>query len=67
MRKDQLAFLVLCILYVNLNLVAYCELGVVTEFVDADDAFALVTDVDDYFAFVDGGNDTLDNFIFADA
>ena len=67
MRKDKLSFLVLGILYVNLNLVAYCELRVVTEFVDADDTFALVTDVHDYFAFVDGGYDTLDNLIFADA
>ena len=60
-RKNELSFLVLRGLNVNLNLVTCLELRVVTEFRSGNDAFALVTDVHEDFPLVDSCNCTFDN------
>ena len=60
-RKNELSFLVLRGLYVNLDLVTNLELRVVTEFRSGDDAFALVADVHEDFPLVDSCNCTFDN------
>ena len=44
MRKNELSLLVLCRLYVNLNLVANLELRVVAELRYRDDTLALTSD-----------------------
>ena len=61
MRENELSFLVLRGLYVNLDLVTNLELRVVTEFRSGDDAFALVADVHEDFPLVDSCNCTFDN------
>ena len=65
--KNQLSFLVLCILHIDLDGVAHRQVGIVAELIDADDTFALVTDVDDHFALVDGGHGAFYDLIFVDA
>ena len=52
MREYELTLLVLLVLNVNLYLVAYLELRVVTELRSGDDTVALVTDVNDYLLLV---------------
>ena len=52
MREDQLTFLVLCTLNVNLYLVADLQIRVVAEFRSGDDTVALVADVDNYLLLV---------------
>ena len=64
--KDELALAVLCGLNVNFYFVAYLEVGVVTELGSGDDAFALVTDVDDDLSLGDGGDGTLNDVILDD-
>ena len=53
MAEHELALLVLCAFYVNLNLVTYLEVRVVTELRYRDDTFALAADGYDNFALVD--------------
>ncbi len=65
--EDELAFLVFRVLHVHFHGVADGEIRVVAEFIDADDTFALVTDVHDHFAFVDGGHGAFYDLIFVDA
>ena len=64
-REDQLAFLVFRVLYEDIYLVTYCEVGVVAEFVDAHYALALVTYIDDNFALVHRDDSTFDHFVLA--
>ena len=64
MRKDQLAFFVFLIFDVDFYLVADFQVGIVTELADGDDAVGLVADVDDYLAFVDADDGSLDNLVF---
>ncbi len=66
MGKDELAFLVLSGLNVNLNLVTNLEVWIVTELRSLDDTLALVTYVDDDLSLGDGGDGTLDNLILND-
>ena len=63
MREDQLTFLVLCALYVNLNLVADLKIWVVAEFRSGDDTVALVADVDNNFLLVNRDNRTFNNLM----
>ncbi len=58
-RKNELSLLVLLILYVDFNLVAYLQFGIVAELRCGDDTIALIADVDDYFLLVDGDNFSL--------
>ena len=67
MREDELAFLVFGVLHVDFHGVADGQVGIVTEFVDADHALALVADVDDDFALVDGGDGAFYDLILVDA
>ena len=66
MRKNQLTFLVLCVLYIDLYNVTGLQLGVVAEFAGGDDTVALVADVDDYLFLVDADNLTVNNLMLAD-
>ena len=52
MREDELTALVLYRLNINLNLVAYLQLRVVTELRCSDNALALVADIYDNLALV---------------
>ena len=51
-----MALLVLLAFHVHLNLVAYFQVGVVTELGSGDDSVALVSDVNDDFLLVDGNH-----------
>ena len=64
-RKYQLTLSVLLVLYVNLNLVAYLEVWVVTELRSWDDTVALVTDVYDNFLLVGSDNSTFYYLVLA--
>ena len=66
MGKDELAFLVLCRLNVNLNLVTNLEVWIVTELWSLDDTFALVTYVDDNLSLGDGGNGSFNDLVLHD-
>ena len=66
-REDELSFFVFLIFDVNLYFVPDFEVGVVAEFADGDDAVALVADVDDHFALVDGDDLSLDDLMVVDA
>ena len=65
-RKQQLALLVFLVLYVNLYLVAYLQVGIVAELACRDDTIALVADVYDYFFLVARNNGTLSHLMLAD-
>ena len=66
MGKDELAFLVLRRLNVNLNLVTNLEVWIVTELWSLDDTFALVTYVDDNLSLGDGGNGSFNDLVLND-
>ena len=66
MGKDELAFLVLCGLNVNLNLVTDLEVWIVTELRSLDDTLALVTYVDDNLSLGDGGNGSFNDLVLHD-
>ncbi len=66
MGKDELAFLVLCGLNVNLNLVTNLEVWIVTELRSLDDTLALVTYVDDNLSLRDGGNGSFNDLVLHD-
>ena len=66
MGKDELAFLVLCGLNVNLNLVTDLEVWIVTELRSLDDTLALVTYVDDNLSLGDGGNGSFNDLVLND-
>ncbi len=63
-RQQQLAFLVFLFLDIDFNLVAYFQVGVVTELVGRDDAVALIAYVNQHFALVDGYYGSLNHFVF---
>ncbi len=67
MGENQLALAVLCVLDEDVDLVADREFRIVAEFVDADNTFALVADVDDHFALVESDDGTFDHFVLSDA
>ena len=62
-RKNQLAFLVFLVFYVNLNLVTDLQIWIVTEFRSRNDTIALVTDVNNHFFLVERDNSTLYNLV----
>ena len=62
-RKNQLAFLVFLVFYVNLNLVTDLQIWIVTEFRSRNDTIALVTDVNNHFFLVERDNSTLYNLM----
>ena len=64
--ENELSALVLLVLHVDFNLVAYLEVRVVTELGSGDDAVALVADVDDYFLLVDGDDGAFHHLVFLD-
>ena len=66
MGKDELTFLVLGGLNVNLNLVTNLEIWIVTELRSLDDTLALVTYVDDNLSLGDGGNGSFHNLVLHD-
>ena len=66
MGKDELAFLVLSGLNVNLNLVTNLEVRIVTELRSLDDTLALLTYVDDDLSLGDGCDGTLDDLVLND-
>ena len=61
--KDQLALAVFCGLHVNFYFITHLQFRIVTELRSCDDTLALVTDVYDYFAFVDAGHDTFHDLV----
>ena len=63
MRENELAFLVFLVLYIDLNLVANLELGVVTELGSGDDAVALLADVDHDLFLVEGDYRAFNNLV----
>ena len=64
--KDELALAVLGGLYIDLDLVADLEVGVVTELGSGDDTFALSADGHDDLALVDSGDFALNDFVLDD-
>ncbi len=58
-REQQLAFLVLLVLHINLNNVAYLQVGIVTELRSGNNTVALVADVHDNLFLVEGDYLTL--------
>lgn len=62
MREYQLTLCVLLVLYVNLNLVAYFEVWVVTELRSWNDTIALVADVYDNLFLINRDYGTLNTW-----
>ena len=60
--EDKLALLVLLVLDEDFHLVAHFDVGVVAEFVERDDAVALVTDVHHGLTLVEGDDGAFDHF-----
>ena len=67
MREYELTLLVLLGLNEHLYFVAHFELRVVTELSRRNDTVRLVTNVNNYLAFVDGNNGTLNYLIVLDS
>ena len=61
MGKDELTFAVFSGFNEDIHLVTDLKVRIVTELGGGDDAFALVTDVDDNLPLGDGGDGTLDD------
>ena len=64
--ENELTFAVFCGLDEDIHLVTDLQIRIVTELGGGDDAFALVTDVDDDLAFADCGNGAFDDLVFID-
>ena len=64
-REYELTFLVLSVLYINLNNVSGFQVRIVTEFRSGDDTVALVADVNDYLFLVYADNLTVNDLMFA--
>jgi len=62
-REHQLALLVLLVFNVNFHLVTHLQVWCIAEFAARNDTVALVTDVDNDFAVVDGCNCTVNHFV----
>ena len=63
--KNELTFLVLCVLYVNLYDVAGLQVGVVAEFACGDDTIALVADVYDNLFLVNRDHLAVNDLVLA--
>ena len=66
MRKNELSFLVLSVLDIDLHFVTDFEIGIVAELRSHDDTLALVADVDNNLPLSNRGHDAFYDLAFYD-